>query len=88
MALVALEGQGAIVRFGFGPSACYFLSQQLLKVTGTELGSDMLLRMRMGCKLELQNLRQCLVHAYIEPCTNHVSYRAVWSFANFGFHLL
>ncbi|BDA46512.1 hypothetical protein COCOBI_08-6060 [Coccomyxa sp. Obi] len=41
VALVALEGNGAIIRFGFGPSACYSLSQQLLEVTAITASADL-----------------------------------------------
>ncbi len=34
VALTALEAQSALVRFGFGPSACYSLPRHLLNMAG------------------------------------------------------
>ena len=46
MALTALEDQGAVARFGFGTSACYSLSRQLLSATGVEPVPVLLLEIR------------------------------------------
>ncbi|CAL8462639.1 g2172 [Coccomyxa elongata] len=41
IALTALEGQRAIVRFGFGPSACYSLPRHLLNMTAGTASADL-----------------------------------------------